>query len=55
MLFPNGANRNKILQLEMAMEDWNLVEYIACFLTEKSIPKEHKNVEFKNLATEVNF
>ena len=55
MLFPNGANTNKILQLEMAMEDWNLVEYIACFLTEKCIPKEHKNVEFKNVATEVNF
>ena len=37
----------------MAMEDWNLVEYIACFLTEKCMPKEHKNVEFKNVATEV--
>ena len=34
------------------MEDWNLVEYIACYLTEKCIPK-HKNVEFKNVATEV--
>ena len=55
MLFPNGANRNKILLLEMAMEDWKLVEYIACFLTEACFPKEHKNVEFKNVAIEVNF
>ena len=51
-MFPNGASRNKILQLEMTMEDWNLVEYIACILTENCIPKEYKNVGFKNVATE---
>ena len=72
MLFPNGANRNKKLQFEMAMKQethnvvstsirrrvyWGrtdvLYNILLVLLTEKCMLKEHKNVEFKNVATKV--